>query len=216
VSNRKRTRPRPGQRPAGPAGYLGSRPEPVPEGITWTPLESACGCVIDWGWGGDGTANPLSFIMFVVRAFTANCPWHGAESGQPVQVPRSGVIRFQNGPAGQQYIYVRRAAGTDITLGQRLTRELRQALTADDDELTAGAPYYAAWLREEGEDAAEAIRQQRLTDLILNRGHADTVTGMNDFEEHLAGHRRPGESRAETIERLRREAGYSGNGGDAG
>lgn len=182
----KRKAPRP-VRPQDHPAWLGKRAAAPLGAIRWTPLEMACSCVIDLGWGGPGTADPGSFMRFCVRVLPSNCLWHGADTGIPASIPGDQVVQLANGPGGNDFIYYRRARGADIRLGQRLTREITRVMDLAAMDGPAGlvsiAPHYARWLRSKGEDPAAAILDGRLTDLILNRGAVDTLTGIN---AHLA------------------------------
>ena len=155
-----------------------SKPEPLPslgtfeqpEGIAWTPIEQLCQCVIEWGWH-DETCDPMTFMQFVAKMPLYPCGWHGAETGRPVQVSRSGTLVYTD--AGKPpFFYIRRALPEREVLGQRISRELKRVLAMSDQDMAAVVegmhPSYRAFLGEEGYDPRDAWMESKLTDLILN------------------------------------------------
>jgi TPR repeat protein len=138
--------------------------------IAWTPLAHVCGCVTDWGWDA-AHADPLAFINWCAAIIDNPCPWHASSSAQPDYLVMAGH------PAGGPAFHVRHATGDDIALGRKLTRELtriRQLLVNGDAEaiLDEIPSAYRNWMDSNGYDPADTWIQQRLTDLILNRGRS--------------------------------------------
>ncbi|MFG3710849.1 hypothetical protein [Micromonospora sp. NPDC047730] len=144
----------------------------IPAGITWTPLKMTCGCVIDWGWDSNKVPPPV-FIQWCISTVGTNCPWHGGETGQAVPRPDHETIALTN-PADGVSFYARKATGDDIALGERLAEELRQLMdkvTNDKLAVIKEIPLkYRKWLYANGYDPLEAWLDQRLTDIVLNRG----------------------------------------------
>ena len=155
--------------------------ETDPDQIAWTPLAHACGCVTDWGWDA-AHADPVAFINWCAALIDNPCPWHASDPAQPGDLPRSPLIVGH--PDGGPAFYARQATGDDIALGRYLTRELakiRQLVVNGDIEaiLAEIPPAYRNWMDSNGHDPADTWIRQRLTDLILNRGHS-TLPGLDD------------------------------------
>jgi len=139
-----------------------------PERVHWTPIEQRCGCAIDWGW--DQRSDPEAFMIWCVDMSGANCPWHGAATGQFPAPPPDMTISLRDSRSGVAY-YARRATGADIPLGQELARQLAELMTATRDNLIQDAPQELRdHYTEEGYDPAHEWLRTRLTDIVLNRG----------------------------------------------
>ncbi|TJZ50359.1 trypsin-like peptidase domain-containing protein [Streptomyces piniterrae] len=147
-------------------------PEELSPEIHWTPLRQDCGCVIDWGW--EVTSVPLdSFVSWCTYVVALACPWHGAESGQPLDIPDGVPVALRDRDCGTA-IYARQATGEDIALGKKLADALQafteQRAASDRSSILAEIPpQYQDFLRAGGYDPVEAWLEQRLVDIILNR-----------------------------------------------
>jgi len=144
--------------------------ETDPGQIAWTPLAHACGCVTDWGWDA-ASADPFAFINWCAAIIDNPCPWHVSDPGQPDDLVMVGH------PDGGPGFYARQATDDDIVLGRKLTRELtriRQLLIDGDAKAILGEipPAYRNWMDSNGYDPADTWIQERLTDLVLNRGQS--------------------------------------------
>jgi hypothetical protein len=90
-------------------------------------------------------------------------------------------------PGGGPAFYARKATGDDITLGRRLSRELaeiRQFLVNGDTDaiLTEIPSAYKNWMASNGYDPVDTWTQQRLADLILNRGQHSAADFAGEAE----------------------------------
>jgi len=144
--------------------------ETGPGQIAWTPLAHACGCVTDWGWD-DAHAHPFAFIDWCAAIIDNPCPWHASDPA-----PSDDLIIVGHADGGPAF-YARQATGDDIALGRKLTRELtsiRQLAVNGDAEAILGEipPAYRNWMNSNGYAPADTWIEQRLTDLILNRGRS--------------------------------------------
>jgi TPR repeat protein len=142
----------------------------TPGQIAWTPLAHACGCVTDWGWDA-AHADPLAFINWFAAIIDTPCLWHASDPAPPDDLVMAGH------PDGKSAFYARKATGDDIALGRKLTRELtriRQLTASGDTDAISGEipPAYRNWMNSNGYDPVDTWLQQRLTDLILNRGRS--------------------------------------------
>jgi hypothetical protein len=149
---------------------------PDPDRIHWTPLQQRCGCVTDWGWKLN-SADPQTFIAWCMNAIDANCPMHSPLPGDNGPLTGQGVTQFSSSDDGATF-YARLAAGDDVALGRHLTDELRHVIglraSDDADDVLAEAPaVYAQRVRDLGFDPADAWTEQRLTDIVLNRGQSE-------------------------------------------
>lgn len=165
MSKKRQRRPR--QRSA----YLGRSPAPAE--VSWTPLRQECGCVTDWGWDSQ-TVPPPAFISWCLEMVGVNCPWHGGAAGRPILSPAGEVVRMQDPGSGFSF-YARRASDEDVDLGGRLAGQLRELVAKivkeDRQALLAEIPIRQRdWLRANGYDPLDAWLDQRLTDIVLNRG----------------------------------------------
>lgn len=157
--------------------YLGQRRVPAPDALHWTPIRHTCGCVVDWGW--DRQSDPREFLMWCLSMVNYNCAWHGAETGHPIVSPAGEMIDMHDPRTGRSF-YARHARADDTELGGQLAEQLRDLGDKLDrnDQLAILAEMpakYRNWLRAHGYDPVEAWVEQRLTDLVLNRGRV-TVT----------------------------------------
>jgi hypothetical protein len=130
----------------------------------------ACGCVTDWGWDA-AHADPFAFINWCATIIDNPCPWHAGGPAQPDDLIMAGH------PDGGVAFYARQATGDDIVLGRNLTSELTrisQLVANGDVETILGdiPPAYRDWMNSNGYDPADTWIQQRMTDLILNRGQS--------------------------------------------
>jgi TPR repeat protein len=144
--------------------------ETDPGQIAWTPLAHACGCVTDWGWDA-AHADPFAFINWCAAIIDNPCPWHASSPAQPDDLVMAGH------PDGGLAFYARQATGDDIVLGRKLTRELtriRRLVVNGDVEAILGEipPAYRDQMDSNGYDPADTWIQQRLADLILDRGRS--------------------------------------------
>lgn len=156
--------------PAAPEALGHLYEETDPGQIAWTPLAHTCGCVTDWGWDA-ARADPFAFINWCAAIIDHPCPWHASDPAQPDDLVIAA--HSDGGPA----FYARHATGDDIVLGRKLTRELtriRQLLVDGDAKAILGEipPAYRNWMDSNGYDPADTWIQERLTDLILNRGQS--------------------------------------------
>ena len=162
-----------------------SGPWQLPRRTQWTPLHQRCGCVIDWGWDVNGVPPPL-FISWCIEMVMVNCPWHGGASGVPITSPITALISLRD-PKMQAVYFAQAAIGDDIALGRQLGRELRTLIERVGEgklavlaEIPAG---YGKWMRANGFDPLDAWLDQRLTDIVLNRGHIAVAPKLFDLPE---------------------------------
>ncbi|MEV5210890.1 hypothetical protein AB0K35_25780 [Micromonospora sp. NPDC053740] len=155
--------------------YLGIKQ--LPAKIAWTPLKHRCGCVADWGWDSEAIPPP-QFIAWCINVVGENCPWHGGETEQDMPIPANETIALTH-PGSGASIYVRKATGSDVALGEQLAADLQGLMEkATNNKLALVGeipPRYRKWLYANGYDPLEAWLDQRLTDIVLNRGEV-TVT----------------------------------------
>jgi len=154
----------------------------------WTPLLHPCGCTVDWGWDGH-EAPPDLFIPFCLRSYTAPCPWHSDSIAKP---PAGGVAILVLCASSGARFWARKADRARLALGAELTRQLAEltstVIEADPDVFTATLP--AAWCRSVtamGDDPLRAYLEQRLVDIILNRG-ADTLASLTALSAASEAH----------------------------
>ena len=170
----------PYQRPSAPTAAA------PPADTAWTPLLHPCGCTVDWGWDKHET-HPDAFIQFCLRNHTAPCPWH-TDTLTPTPTGPAGVMPVLC-PASGAGFWARKAGLADLTLGAELTRQLveltRAVVEADPEVFTATLP--AQWCRSVttmGDDPLRAYLEQRLLDILLNRG-ADTMARLTALASAL-------------------------------
>ncbi|MFI7131338.1 tetratricopeptide repeat protein [Nonomuraea sp. NPDC050153] len=152
--------------------------------IYWTPFEHPCGCVIDWGWSSQ-EADPRSFIAWCTYVINEVCPWH-AEGSTIAPEARKSMV-FLRWRAEQGGFFAREATGHDVELGCSLTESLRtligQIASATENSIDVEIPAaYSAALRRHGFDPRSAWFEQRLTDIILNRGESELEPLLRTLE----------------------------------
>ncbi|MGP3917663.1 hypothetical protein [Nonomuraea sp. 10N515B] len=159
----------------------------TPESVAYTPIQQTCGCVVNWGWE-PTSCDPRTFMAWCRAMSGAPCPWHGAESGQPVDVPTTAVINMRDLTTGRGF-YARIATAGDIELGRRLTAELHELaelVESGPEAVRAAVPApLRRWLEENGYDPVTAWVDQRMTDIILNRGQTNLdaiVAGLANLD----------------------------------
>lgn len=152
----------------------------------FTPVQHLCGCVIDWGWNVQLVPPPL-FIHWFMQLVDFPCPWHGGLSSPMPRGPEGDILCVtQTGT--QATFYARRAQGEDLALGRDLSGQLRevvaQVLRTPPDEVPLEVPeHYRTWLIENDPDPMNAWLDQRLADIVLNRGN-DTIARVNQLLAH--------------------------------
>lgn len=144
----------------------------MPADIKWTPLKHKCGDVTDWGWSSRETPPPV-FMAWCINVVGQNCPWHGGDTGDLPEVPASETIVLKQ-PNSDSSFYARQAKGDDIALGERLAGELQELMEKMVNDKLAVVkeipPKYRKWLYANGYDPVDAWLDQRLADIVLNRG----------------------------------------------
>lgn len=155
----------------------------MPADIAWTPLQHMCGDVTSWGWSSKETPPPV-FMAWCMSVVNEKCPWHGGDTGMLPEVPASQTIVLKQ-PGDRGSFYARQATGDDIALGERLARELQDLVVKMASDKLALAkeipPKYRKWLYANGYDPLDAWFDQRLTDILLNRGENSTPPEMIDL-----------------------------------
>ncbi|MGW7574676.1 hypothetical protein [Streptomyces sp. NPDC054765] len=142
--------------------------------IAWTPLKQACGCVVDWGWASD-TADPMTFMDWVVSRLTVPCPWHATpEAGvSGADLPHELIVQ----PRGTDVLlHARKASGPHVELGaelaDRLDRVLDKARQGDSVLLDDAPTGFRSWLIASTPHPAQAWLEHELTEIILNQGRS--------------------------------------------
>lgn len=167
---------------------FGFRPTPPKEKIDWTPVEHSCGCVVDWGWRSRTIPPPL-FIAWFNQLVGVDCPWHGGESGVPVDAPEDAQVEI---PDGHGFSFpARKATGESVALGRELTSQLRTIFAAvvgnSPEQLKEQIPpLYRAQMEKQGQDPVNAWLDHQLTNIVLNRGGGVSVEAMEDLLQQKA------------------------------
>jgi hypothetical protein len=136
-------------------------PNEAPVSPVFTPVKQDCGCVIDWGWDSRSVAPPL-FIHWCMQMPDVPCPWHGGLSSP-----------LPDGPEGDLLCVIQsgtRALFYDVT---------DQVMRTPPGHVPGSVPtHFRRWLYENDPDPMNAWLDQRLTDIVLNRG-ADTIAALD-------------------------------------
>ncbi|MBO3741530.1 hypothetical protein [Actinoplanes flavus] len=163
------------------AAWRNVEPGAAPLSPSFTPVEHECRCVIDWGWD-TTTVSPPEFIHWCMQMVDLPCPWHGGlVSGLPVG-GRGELLSVAAVATGKRF-YARFAVGSDEDLGRRITAQLRkvtiQVLRTPNGQVPAELPErYKQWLHATDPDPMNGWLDQRLTDIVLNRG-ADFIPQLD-------------------------------------
>lgn len=161
----------------------GRRDSQEPEGLHWTPIQQACGCVVEWGWDTKRIAPP-AFMEWCMAMLNAPCVWHGAETG--VEVPANTKVVALRSPMGN--LYTKKVVGNQRQeLGVELSRQAKDLSARMKQDDVAGIlrempPKYRRIMRAKGYDPVESWLESKIADIFLNHGR---VTLTNEMIEML-------------------------------
>ncbi|MEH1017916.1 hypothetical protein V6U90_33275, partial [Micromonospora sp. CPCC 206060] len=128
--------------------------------------------------------DPPTFIQWCMQMAGTLCPWHGGLSRPLSDGPPGALLCVVQSGAGALF-YARHAVGGDVDLGRQITEQLDeltgQVLRTPRGHVPGEVPtHFRRWLYENDPDPMNGWLDQRLTDIVLNRG-ADMIPMINEL-----------------------------------